>query len=316
MKIGIHASQELHSPTELLRSVQQADQQGFRHASTSDHFHPWTSDQGHSGFAWSWLGAALALTNMTYGVVTSPGQRYHPAIIAQAAATLDQMFPGRFWLALGSGEALNESITGQSWPLKKDRHHRLLESADIIRRLWRGEQVSHWGQVLIEQAQLFTRPITRIPIYGAALTQSTATWCGSWADGLITAGTELVGLKKLVEAFQNNGGHGKPIIAQVMFCIAEDEQAALEITRQQWRVAALETKQLADLSTPAQFDQASKDIQAADLKGKILWVKDIDELHRWLRHAAAIGIDEIYLHLLGNQFESLLQHAETLSVVH
>src|SRR6188768_1465013 len=117
-RIGFHASHELHAPSKLLHFVRQAERVGFREAMCSDHFHPWTPSQGQSGFAWSWLGAALQATRMNFGMVTSPGQRYHPAILAQASGTLLEMFPGRLWMAAGSGEALNESITGDAWPSK------------------------------------------------------------------------------------------------------------------------------------------------------------------------------------------------------
>src|ERR671912_419494 len=127
--IGFHASHEQIHPAVLLDAVRVAEQVGFTAAMCSDHFQPWSERQGHSGFAWSWLGAALAVTPMSFGTVCAPGQRYHPAVVAQAAATLAEMYPGRFWLAVGSGEALNESITGQSWPPKPERNARLLESA-------------------------------------------------------------------------------------------------------------------------------------------------------------------------------------------
>src|SRR5687768_7492796 len=116
VRIGIHASHELASPRRLLELVKRSHSAGFEHASSSDHFHPWSEDQAHAGFAWSWLGAAMEATPMTFGVVCAPGQRYHPAIVAQACATLAEMYPGRFWVALGSGEALNEHITGEKWP--------------------------------------------------------------------------------------------------------------------------------------------------------------------------------------------------------
>ena len=123
--IGFHCSHEQISPAQLLKDVQQAEQAGFTAGMSSDHFSPWSERQGESGFAWSFLGAALATTNIPFGVVNAPGQRYHPAIIAQAIATLAQMFPGRFWAALGSGEASNERMTGEVWPRKEIRDQRL-----------------------------------------------------------------------------------------------------------------------------------------------------------------------------------------------
>ena len=141
--IGYHCSHEQHPPSALLRYVVSAERAGFSAAMCSDHFAPWSLSQGHSGFAWSWLGAALQATRLSFGTVNAPGQRYHPAIIAQAAATLSEMYPERFWLALGTGEALNEHITGAGWPDKATRRARLVESAAIIRALFQGETVTH-----------------------------------------------------------------------------------------------------------------------------------------------------------------------------
>src|SRR5690242_18104363 len=131
--IGFHASHEQFSPSYLLRCLRRAEEAGFQAASCSDHFHPWSERQGASGFAWSWLGSALEATKLTLGVVNAPGQRYHPAIIAQASATLCEMYPERFWLAVGSGENLNEHITGDAWPAKTFRHDRLRESVEVMK---------------------------------------------------------------------------------------------------------------------------------------------------------------------------------------
>lgn len=123
----------------------------------SDHFHRWLPAQGHSGYFWSWLGAALEGTALSFGTVTAPGWRYHPAIVAQAAATLASMYPGRLWLALGSGEARNEEITGEPWPASRaERNARIAESADVIRRLWGGETVSHRGRIVVRDAKLYS----------------------------------------------------------------------------------------------------------------------------------------------------------------
>ena len=139
--VGFHASHEQVAPSALLDAVVQAEQAGFEAAMCSDHWAPWSVRQGHSGYAWSWLGAALQATSFTLGVVTAPGQRYHPAVAAQKIATLGEMFPNRFWAALGSGERMNEHITGDPWPDKDTRDRRLAESIDVIRRLLAGEEV-------------------------------------------------------------------------------------------------------------------------------------------------------------------------------
>src|SRR5215207_4775745 len=186
VQIGYHASHEQFPPSELLEHVVSAEAAGFDAAMCSDHFAPWSADQGHSGFAWSWLGAALARTRLSFGTVCAPGQRYHPAIIAQAAATLAEMFPERFWVSLGSGEAVNESITGAVWPSANERDARLLESVEVMRALFRGETVDHHGLVTVQEAKLWTRPATPPLLFGAALAPETARWIAGWADGMIT----------------------------------------------------------------------------------------------------------------------------------
>lgn len=133
-----------------------------------------------------------ATPTLNYRIVNAPGQRYHPAIIAQAAATLAELFPNRFWLTVGSGQDLNEHITGDRWLAKCDRNTRLKECVDIIRALWAGETVTHRGLVTVEEAKLYSRPEVQPLIIGAAVTAETAQWVGSWADGLIT---EKMGLE-------------------------------------------------------------------------------------------------------------------------
>jgi G6PDH family F420-dependent oxidoreductase len=176
--IGYHASHEQFAPSELRDCVIAAERAGFAAAMCSDHFAPWSRRQGHSGFAWAWLGAALQATTLSLGVVNAPGDRYHPAIIAQAAATLAEMFPGRFWLALGSGQALNEHITGARWPPKPERNARLLECVAVMRALWRGETVTHHGLIEVEEARLWSLPQSPPQVVGAALSEETAELAG------------------------------------------------------------------------------------------------------------------------------------------
>jgi G6PDH family F420-dependent oxidoreductase len=170
--IGYHASHEQFPPSQLLRLVQQAEDAGFNAAMCSDHIHTWSSAQGECGFAWSWLGAAMHATDLTYGIVNAPGQRYHPAIIAQAVATLNEMFNGRFWIATGSGQALNEHITGERWPAKDLRNERLKESVEVMRALWRGETVTHRGLVTVEDCRLYSLPKVEPTVIGRGSTGS------------------------------------------------------------------------------------------------------------------------------------------------
>src|SRR5215217_3558627 len=175
---------------------------------SSDHLSPWSERQGESGFAWSFLGAALATTDLPFGVVTAPGQRYHPAVAAQKIATLSAMFPGRFWAALGSGEAMNEHITGDRWPRKDVRNARLLECVDVIRRLLDGEEVSHDGLVTVDRARVWTRPEDPPPLLAAAVSVETARWAAGWADGLITVNGTRDHMREVADAYREAGGAG------------------------------------------------------------------------------------------------------------
>ncbi|MDI6725299.1 MAG: LLM class flavin-dependent oxidoreductase, partial [Methanobacterium sp.] len=163
----------------------------------SDHFHPWGKSQGESGFVWSWLGSALQATSLPFGVVKALGQRYHPAIIAQAAATLTEMYKNRFWIALGSGQLLSEGITGDKWLSKAERNQRLKQSAEIIRKLWKGLTVTFNGQVKIEEAKLYTLPQKPPLLICAAISAETAEWMRNWADGLITTSKPEKELKEV-----------------------------------------------------------------------------------------------------------------------
>jgi G6PDH family F420-dependent oxidoreductase len=185
-RIGYHCSHEQFSPRALLDLVVQAERAGFACASASDHFHPWSERQGQSGFVWSWLGAAMERTSLPFRTVSAPGYRYHPAILAQAGATLSAMYPDRLWIAAGTGQRLNESITGVAWPQKGERQALLLECVQVMRALWAGETVTHLGRITVQDATLFTRPESPPLAIGAATTPETARWLGTWADGMIT----------------------------------------------------------------------------------------------------------------------------------
>jgi coenzyme F420-dependent glucose-6-phosphate dehydrogenase len=295
--IGYHASHEQFKPSELLKYVKMAEQSGFTRALSSDHFHPWGKEQGQSGFAWSWLGAAMQATpTLNYRVVCAPGQRYHPAIIAQAAATLAEMFPDRFWLTVGSGQALNESITGQHWPCKSDRNARLKECVDIIRALWAGESVTHHGLVCVEDAKLYTRPQTPPLIIGAAITAQTAQWLGGWADGLITISHPPEKLKKVVDAFRRGGGEGKPMILKVQLSYDRDEATALQKAHQQWRNNIFQNILMTELRSPQQFDAAGEFVQPQELYEHVRISADPQQHIEWLKKYIELGFDELILH--------------------
>jgi coenzyme F420-dependent glucose-6-phosphate dehydrogenase len=296
-RIGYHASHEQYAPGKLLRLVQRAEQAGFQSGMCSDHFHPWGEAQGHSGFAWSWLGAALQATSLSFGVVTVPGGwRYSPAIIAQAAATLAEMYPGRFWIAPGSGELLNEGITGQRWPAKDERNARLREACDVIRALWSGETVTHRGLVTVEEAKLYSLPKEPPKIVGAALSPETAEWMGEWADGLITVVGPRESMRKMIDAFRRGGGEGKPIYLQAQLSFAKTEEEALHGAWEQWRTVKLPSPVLSDLRLPSQFDAIGEGVRKDEVKEKMRISADIEQHLEWLAGDVEMGFEEINLH--------------------
>jgi probable non-F420 flavinoid oxidoreductase len=297
--IGYHASHEQLAPSALLRCVVAAEAAGFQAAMCSDHFAPWSARQGHSGFAWSWLGAALQATGLGFGVVNAPGQRYHPAIVAQAAATLSELFPGRFWLALGSGEASNEHITGDRWPAKDERRARLGEAVAVIRALLAGETVSHDGLVRIDRARLWSLPERPPALIGAAISPGTAAWVGGWADGLVTINQPHDRLREVIEAFREGGGEGKPLYLQVHLSWAADEEVALAVAHDQWRSNVFDPVLAMELALPEEFDAAARYVTPEDVRSAVLVSADLGRHTAWLGEYLELGFDRLYLHEVG-----------------
>lgn len=305
--IGYHASHEQFSPSELLRYVKLAEEAGFTSVNCSDHFHPWSERQGQSGFAFAWLGAAMMNSSLPFGVVCTPGYRYHPAVVAQAAATLSEMFPHRFWISLGSGEALNERITGEKWPLKPERNERLRECSDIIRRLLSGQTVTHSGRITVEHARLYTLPATPPLVLGAAVTKETAAWMGSWADGLITVHKPFEELKEVVDAFRSNGGKGKPLYLKVQLSYAATEEEALHGAWDQWRTNIFHSSVLGDLWQVAQFDELGKFVQPEELRQMVRISSNLQQHINWIKQDMELGFERIILHNVNRQQEEFIK---------
>jgi len=291
-----HASHEQFPPSELLRLAVAAEQAGFRAISSSDHFHPWNERQGESGFAFSWLGAAMAQTNIPFSSVCAPGQRYHPAIVAQATATLNEMFPGRYSIALGSGEALNENITGAPWPTKLTRNERLFESYNVIHRLLKGERVDHSGHIKVSGARLFTRPETMPLLLCAAVTKETASWAGKWAPGLITTYRPIPELQEVISSFRANGGSGKPVWIKVQVSYGLDYQKALTDAHQQWATNIFSSDILANISSIAEFEAAAGKISEGDMPAHVLISSNPWRYVDWLNELMELGCERIILH--------------------
>ncbi len=296
MKIGFHASHEQFKPSKLLNLVQLAEKKGFEAAMCSDHFHPWGKNQGESGFAWSWLGSALQSTSLPFGVVNAPGQRYHPAIIAQATATLAEMYENRFWIAIGSGQLLNEGITGDKWPPKAERNERLKQSAEIIRRLWKGEKVTFNGHVKIEDAMLYTIPKKPPLLIGAAISAETAEWMGSWVDGLITTSKPQKELKEVIKSYHRGGGKGNPVYLKVQISYDDNHEDALKGAWEQWKTNMFKNTVQTELRLPEQFDDASENVEPQDIFKKVRISSEIEDHIKWLEKDIKHGFEYIYIH--------------------
>ncbi len=304
--ISFHASHEQFPPSSLLNWVQRAESAGFHGFFSSDHFHPWSESQGQAGFSWAWMGAALQATKLPGAMICCPGYRYHPAVVAQAAATLSEMFEDRYWLALGSGQALNERITGLKWPAKDLRNARLRECVDVIRALWRGEKVTHRGLVEVEEARVYTLP-TKLPLLvGAAVTEETAEWVGGWADALITTSRPPTELKKMVDAFHRGGGEGKPLYLKVGLSYASTLASAEAQAHEQWRSVAFANHLLTELRTPAEFDAAGKYVRAEDMKEMIRISENISQHVAWILEDMELGFSNIILHNIGPNQEEFI----------
>lgn len=297
-RIGFHASHEQISPRQLLTDVQHAERAGFDMAMCSDHFSPWSTRHGHSGYAWSWLGAALATTDLAFGCVSAPGQRYHPAVHAQRIATLAQMFPGRFWVALGSGEASNEHVTGERWPDKEQRTRRLEECVEVIGRMLDGEEVTHRGLVTVDRARLWEVPEQRPLLIGPAVSVASAARVAAWADGIVTINEPAEVLRDLLAAYRGAGGQGRAAI-QVHLSWAPTEDEAEAIAHDQWRTNIFSEPVNWDTELVEAFDLMGEHVTPETVREHVRVSADLARHREWLAEYAELGFDDIYLHFVG-----------------
>lgn len=305
--IAYHASHEQFAPSKLLDLVIKAERAGFEAIHCSDHFHPWNRNQGQSGYTFSWLGAAMQATQLPFSAVCAPGQRYHPAIVAQAIATLAELFPGRFDIELGSGEAINESITGEHWPKKEERNQRLLESANIIRKLLEGDEVNFEGKVKVKNARLYSLPSSKPLLFCAAISQQTAAWAGHWADGLITTAGEMDGTGKKIEAFRSKAGNDKPCHIQLSFSFASTKEEAAQGAFEQWYTNILPLDKLANLETVTDFEKEASGITIQDVADKIPLFTSMTELMYWVDTFSKLNPARIVLHNVHPDQEYFIQ---------
>lgn len=310
-KIGYAAMLEQFQPTELLDLCEAAEEAGFSAGfMVSEHFHPWTPQQGASAFAWSFMGALGTRTTLPFGTaVTCPGFRYHPAVIAHAAATLGAMFPGRFWLGLGAGEALNEHVVGGVWPEIGVRSAMMFESIEVISKLFSGNVVKHKGDhFTLESAKLYTRPEQPVPIYVATAGPINAKKTGKFADGMITVGAADEKIKMLWEKCDEGCREaGKPLgtpkLLQIHVSWAATDEEAVDNAVREWPNGGMPFPKQ-DIKNPEDFAAMARLVKPADFKNRVLMTSDLAAHTAHIQHYVDMGFDEIHLHNVGrNQAE-------------
>jgi G6PDH family F420-dependent oxidoreductase len=290
---------EQSPPDQLPRDVQAAERAGFDFSVISDHYAPWLDAQGHSGYAWSILGAAAQATDaiplMTY--VTCPTLRYHPAVVAQKAATMQILSGGRFRLGLGAGENLNEHVVGQRWPMVGERHELLEEAVEIIGALFDGDApVNYRGRHFdVESAVLYDLPEQRVPIGIAVSGPDSCRLAGAHADAMIAVQPEA----ELVDLFDAAGGLGKPRIGQVAICWDPDRDAAVRRAHEQFRWSGFGWKVNADLPNPAAFEAASRFVTPEDVAEEIAGGPDVQAHVDAVKPYLDAGFDEVALVQIG-----------------
>jgi coenzyme F420-dependent glucose-6-phosphate dehydrogenase len=298
VQLGIALSSEEHGSRSLVDQAFEAEQAGFVFALISDHFHPWIDQQGQSPFVWSTLGAiARATERLRVGTgVTCPLLRIHPAIVAQAAATTQELFEGRFFLGLGTGENLNEHILGDRWPRPAVRAAMLEEAVALIRHLWEGGVKSWDGDhYQVDRARIYTLPQPLPPILLAAAGKKSAERAARIGDGLISTAPEV----DLVKAFRAAGGGSKPRYGQATVCWAPSEEQATETMMRYWPILGIGEELNAELPTPRDFESAAASVRPEDLSSKAALGPDPERHIELLRKYAEAGFDHVYLHQVG-----------------
>ena len=313
VELGYALSSEEHGANDLVDHAVRAEAVGFDFVSLSDHFHPWLRRQGEAPFAWTTLGGiARETTDVDVGVgVTCPIIRFHPANVAQAAATVAAMLEDdgqRFYFGVGTGENLNEHVVGEGWPPHRVRLEMLEEAVDVCRQLWSGEMVTHYGEFYsVENAELFTLPEESPPVCVSAYGDRTATAAAEVGDGLFTVGPQDV-----VDTYEDEGGDG-PKISQLTVCYAEDEDEAVETAHEWWRNSLLPGQLSTELETHELFEQATELVDEAAVRESESLVTDPDpETHvENIREFVDAGYDHVYVHQVGPDQQSFFECYES-----
>jgi G6PDH family F420-dependent oxidoreductase len=305
LKLGYKLMSEEHGPSDLVRNTERAEQAGFGFAAISDHFSPWIEEQGHASLAWSVLGALANATEQIglMTAVTCPTMRYHPAIIAQGAATLALLSNNRFTLGLGSGERLNEHVIGAGWPGRVERRERLAEAVDIIQGLLAGNLTNYRGHYFqLDHARLFDRPDRKPPIIIAAGGVEVARLAGRKADGLIATQPRA----DLVEAFVASGGSG-PRYAEVALCYAKREEDARRTAHRYFRWSAAGWPAMAELPDIEGFAAASKHVSPETVAELISCGPSSEHHLQAINRYIDAGYDHIILTQVGPEQDAFME---------
>jgi coenzyme F420-dependent glucose-6-phosphate dehydrogenase len=306
VKLGLHLSAEEHGPDFLVQTAVKAEQAGFHFVTVSDHFHPWTTSQGESPMVWAVLGAiARATERVGVGTaVTCPTTRTHPAIVAHAAATVAAMMPGRFFLGVGTGERLNETVHGDRWPSAPVRREMLEEAVEIMRALWTGDVVrAHHGRhYTVEHARIFTRPDEPPPIVVSGFGPQAVELAGRIGDGYMNVAPDA----ESVEGFRSGGGDGKPCYGKLDTCVAADDATARRIARETWPTSALQGELGQELATPEHYEQATVNVTEEQVAEAILCSADAAQHLQAIEEYADAGYDHVVVQQCGDDQERLI----------
>ncbi len=315
LQIGYAAMLERFHPTEAVALATLAEQHGFSGVMAADHFQPWVPAQGQASFVWNVLSALGQTTSGNLGTgVTTPTFRWHPAMVAQASATLAAMYPGRHWLGLGSGEALNEHIVGQYWPEAPVRINRMFEAVDIIKKLFAsglsGREVRHDGQYFtLEATKLWTMPEVAPEILVATAGPVAAKRAGRTVDGLITEAAPIDKVALLLQRFAEGAresGRNSDTMTKVLrlhLSWAPTDEEAMANALREWPNGGMRFSR-SDIRSPFELEQLAKLVRPEDFEGRMPVSADLDVHTAYIQSFIDLGFDRIYLHNAGrNQRE-------------
>jgi coenzyme F420-dependent glucose-6-phosphate dehydrogenase len=310
VELGYALSSEEHAPADLVRHAQLAEEAGFRFGLVSDHIHPWTNRQGHSGFVWGVLGAiAQATDEFRIGTgVTCPLIRIHPAIVAHAAATIACLMPGRFFLGVGTGENLNEHVLGAKWPAPDERLEMLEEAVGLMRQLWQGDYQTHRGKhYTVENLRIFDVPDKGVEVAVAAMQPNAAELAGRIGDALVN----VAPAEEIIEKFEESGGKGKPKYGQITVCWAKSREEAKQTAFEIWPNALVEGSASQELPLPKDFEQLVEERDPDDMEETLTLGPDPDDYLKELKEYDEAGYTHVYFHQIGPDQEGFLKFAQS-----